>query len=438
MTTAVQGEEVVAFLHNDVSGISRGRGFPASQLQRRLQLGVGWVPANQALTAFGPIAEPNPWGSRGDLRLLPDPDKQVRVDLWPGLSAVHFFLCDAVNLDGSPWDSCPRTLLKTALGQLEEEAGVRLLSAFEQEFQVSLPTDREQPALPFSFEALRASEPFASHLLSALKQADVDVENVLPEYGERQWELSCVPCLGVAAADQAVIVRELVREVARRLGGRATFAPLTHPDRTGNGLHIHFSFRDPSGRPVGFTPGASGGLGSLPGRFAAGVLAHLPALCAFTAPSAISYLRLTPHRWSAGYSFLGKQNREAALRLPASDDAASFNIEFRAADGACCPHLALAMLTFAGLDGIRRSLDPPLIWEQDPAELSDEERLARGIEPLPGSLASALTAVERDDYLRSCISEALLAAYISVKETEISMVADLPSEERCARYGDVY
>src|SRR5947208_4398742 len=181
MTTlaSLPGQEVVTFLHHDISGISRGRSFSASQLERRRQAGVGWVPANQALTAFGPIADPNPWGPIGDLRLLPDGETEVRVDLWPGLSPVHFFLCDAVELDGGAWDSCPRTLLKTALTQLEHEAGVRLLSAFEQECQLSLPTDRERPALPFSYDALRASEPFASLVLAALEQAEVEVENVL-------------------------------------------------------------------------------------------------------------------------------------------------------------------------------------------------------------------------------------------------------------------
>jgi glutamine synthetase len=68
----VRGEELVGFLHADVSGLLRGRSVPASELEQRLGAGVGWVPADQALTPFGPIAEPNPWGSAGDLRLLPD------------------------------------------------------------------------------------------------------------------------------------------------------------------------------------------------------------------------------------------------------------------------------------------------------------------------------------------------------------------------------
>src|ERR687886_2507280 len=94
----MRGEELVGFLHCDLSGLNRGRSVLASELESRLEAGVGWVPADQALTPFGPIAEPNPWGSTGDLRLLPDRDSGVRAEL-PGVSPLHFFLCDAANTD---------------------------------------------------------------------------------------------------------------------------------------------------------------------------------------------------------------------------------------------------------------------------------------------------------------------------------------------------
>src|SRR3712207_2917073 len=126
----MRGEELVGFLHADVSGLLRGRSVPASELEERFGTGVGWVPADQALTPFGPIAEPNSFGSLGDLRLLPDRDTRVRVDLWDDVSPLHFYLCDAVNTDGSPWDACPRTLLKGALSRLEE-AGYRLVRSEE-------------------------------------------------------------------------------------------------------------------------------------------------------------------------------------------------------------------------------------------------------------------------------------------------------------------
>jgi glutamine synthetase len=77
----VRGEDLVGFLHCDLSGLNRGRSVPASEVEGRMGSGVGWVPADQALTPFGPIAEPNPFGSLGDLRLLPDSSTETRVDL---------------------------------------------------------------------------------------------------------------------------------------------------------------------------------------------------------------------------------------------------------------------------------------------------------------------------------------------------------------------
>jgi glutamine synthetase len=71
------------FLHSDLSGLGRGRAFPLDELEERIITGAGWVPADQALTPIDTIADPNPWGPIGDLRLLPDRSTEVRADLWP-------------------------------------------------------------------------------------------------------------------------------------------------------------------------------------------------------------------------------------------------------------------------------------------------------------------------------------------------------------------
>ena len=248
----MRGEELVGFLHCDLSGLNRGRSVPASELESRLEGGVGWVPADQALTPFGPIAEPNPWGSTGDLRLLPDAATEARVDLWDEVSPLHFFLCDAANTDGSPWDSCPRTFLKDALARLERETGLRLVASFEQEFVLRGPTLETGPG--FSFEAQRLVEPFGPLAMAALGQAGIEPEVFLPEYGEGQFEIPCAPAGGLAAADRAAATREVVREVARRLGYRASFAPMADPEGVGNGVHVHMSFVDQKGRPVSYDP----------------------------------------------------------------------------------------------------------------------------------------------------------------------------------------
>jgi glutamine synthetase len=438
----VRGEELVGFLHSDLSGLNRGRSVPASELESRLEAGVGWVPADQALTPFGPIAEPNPWGSTGDLRLLPDRAASVRVDLWDQVSPLHFFLCDAANTDGSPWDSCPRTLLKDALGRLEQEAGLGLVASFEQEFLLLGPTLEKGPG--FSFEAQRLVEPFGPLVMAALGQAGLEPEMFLPEYGPGQFEIPCAPAEGVAAADRAAAVREVVREVARTLGYRASFAPMADPDGVGNGVHVHMSLVDPEGRPVFYDPDRPGRLSATAARFAAGILEHLPALCALTAPSVVSYLRLGPHHWSAGFGSISERDREATIRIPPlveigdRDPARQFNLEFRAADAAACPHLALAALVLAGLRGMQEGLPEPHLMEGDPSELDEEERGRLGIRPLPNSLEEALGALESDAVVRSWFSQNLLDCYLSVKRTEISLLEGAEPKEACERYLRVY
>jgi glutamine synthetase len=438
----MRGDELVMFLYGDLSGLCRGRAFPVHDLEERLRSGVGWVPADQALTPLGPIADPNPWGPIGDLRLMPDPATEVRVDLWPEVSPLHFFVCDATGTDGSPWGACPRILLKQALARLEDEAGLRLMSGFEQEFHVSGLPDTPGPG--FSMEALRQVEPLGPMVMAALREAGAEPEMFLPEYGPGQYEVTCSPAEGVAGADRALIIREVVREVARRMGLRASFAPIVDPEGVGNGVHIHLSLTDMDGAPVTYDPSRPGRVSEVAGRFVAGVLHHLPALVALTAPSVVSYLRLTPHRWSAGYVVFGERNREAAIRIApvveigGKEPAAQFNLEYRPADAAASPHLSLAAIVLAGLQGIREEMaDPPLVG-CDPAELTEEERSRLGAARLPDSLGAALEALEADEVVRSWFSKDLWDCYLSLKRTEISLLEGLEPREQCERYLRVY
>lgn len=435
------GDELVMFLYGDLAGLNRGRGFPVGDLEERLEVGVGWVPADQAITVFGPLAD-NPWGSSGDLRLLPDPDTGVRVDLWEDAAPLHFFLCDAVHTDGTPWDACPRIFLKRALADMEEEAGLRVVASFEQEFY--LEGLERVPGPGFSMEAYRAVEPLGPMVVAALREAGQEPEMFLPEYGSAQYELTCRPVEGVAAADRAAIIREVVREVVRRMGYRASFSPIVDPEGVGNGVHIHFSLLDREGNPATYDPERPGRVSEVAGSFAAGIIRHLPALVALTAPSVVSYLRLTPHRWSAAFTAFGEQNREAAVRispvveLAGRDPAPQLNLEYRPADAAANPHLALGAVIRAGLEGIREALPQPPLVNRDPLELSEEERRAVGVERLPTSLEEALAALEADQVVRSWFSEEMWDCYLSLKRTELELMEGLEPAEACRRYLSVY
>jgi len=454
----VSAAELVALVCCDLGAIVRGRAVNASDLDEHLRAGIGWVPANQALTPLGPVAEPNPFGSTGDLRLLPDASTRARVDADGEHGALELMLCDIVETDGQPWQCCPRGFLREALSELERGLGACAVASFEHEFQllpasdlVGLPRDAdrhgtggEEPALPFSLDALRRIEPLPAELMGALAQAGVEPERFFAEYAPHQFEIPVAPAEGLASADRAVVLRVLVREIARRHGMRASFTPLADPEQAGNGVHIHLSLRAADGEPLLYDAERPACLSELGERFAAGILRHARALGALTAPSPVSGARLQPHRWSAGAVCLAQGNREALLRIPptialgGADPAGQLHLEYRGADAAANPHLALAAIVRAGLEGVRAELPAPALLECDPAQLDAEQAERFGVGALPATLAESLKALAEDAAVRGWMTPLLYDAYTSVKRAEIAAAEGLQLEELCERYAAIY
>lgn len=433
--------ELVAFVCCDLGSIVRGRSLPASELGARLDSGVGWTPANHALTPLGDLAEPNPFGPLGDVRLIGDASTRVRLEAGPGHSALELVLCDIVETGGEPWPCCPRRFLREALRDLEDELGMRLLASFEHEFQLSI----EAPSPPpFSLEALRAAEPLPARVMAALSEAGLEPELITSEYAPHQFEIPLGPAEGLSSADRSIVLRVLVGEIARRGELRASFAPLLDPAGTGNGLHIHFSLLDGDGRPALYDAARPGSLSELGERFAAGILLHARALSALTAPSPASAPRLEPHRWGAGAVCLAQQNREALLRIPplvglaGAEPAPQLRLEYRGADAAANPYLALGAIVRAGLDGVRRGLPAPPILDLDPSELDEREAARYGVGALPASLEESLAALEADDTVRGWMPALLHDAYLAVKRAELEAVAGLDLGEVCRRYAAIY
>jgi glutamine synthetase len=433
---------LVTIATTDLCAITRGRYVAAAKLKKVAAQGVGWVPANASLTPFDIIAGPNPWGSRGDLRLNPDLAARYRVASSRAPTPFDLVMADIVELDGAPWECCPRSILKQALADFEAETGLTIVSAFEQEFQIVGASWRPAPA--FSLQAQRRCDPFAAELMAALDEAGVEPEVFLSEYGRDQFEISCGPAFGEAAADRAVAVREITREIARLNGLAATFAPKISEEGVGNGVHLHLSFRDKSGAPVLFDPSRPGRLSSLGGAFCAGVLAHLPAITALTAPSVASYLRLRPHHWSAAWTSLGERDREATLRIcPTSplsgrNAASQFNVEYRAADATACPHLVLTAVARAGLEGVRAGLASPPIVDTDPLAMSEDERDHLGLRRLPQSLQEALAIMAGDKVVSAWFTDALLKTYHGLKCREIALLDGLDTCAMLDRYVGIY
>ncbi|HTA12328.1 MAG TPA: glutamine synthetase family protein [Solirubrobacteraceae bacterium] len=465
--------ELVALVCCDLGSIVRGRSVLASELDEHVRAGIGWVPANNALTPLGPVADPNPFGSTGDLRLLPDLDtRTVLAADDNGHSRLELILCDIVELNGRPWECCPRSFLRNALGALEQELGAYVRASFEHEFQLlanaapipperppELPTARpgppaladrpptladRPPALPFTLDAQRRVEPFPEEVMGALLEAGVQPERFFAEYAPRQFEIPLAASDGLTSADRSVLARIVVAEVARRRGLRASFVPLLDPEQAGNGVHIHLSLVDADGAPLLYDAERPGCLSELGSSFAAGILAHARALSALSAASPVSGARLQPHRWSAGAVCLAQQNREALLRIPplveigGTDPAGQLHLEYRAADAAANPYLALGAIVRAGLEGVRARLAPPPLLECDPAELDAEQTERFGVGALPSTLEEALSALAADDTVRGWMTPLLYDAYRCVKRAELDAAAGVDLQELCRRYAHIY
>jgi glutamine synthetase len=417
--------EQIAFVGtSDLSGHFRGKSFPAADLPVRLQRGVGLAPTNIFISAFGAI-QMTTFGTVGEVFLVPDEETRVFVAFEEG-APEYFFLGDIEHPDGTPWNFCPRQILRRALDRLASEARVRLLATFEQEFIYSGVS--AQGWQPYELDSYRRQGIFGEALISAMRQAGVIPDSLLAEFGARQYEVTSAPALGVRAADHAVITRQLAQAVAHRLGHRVSFCPIPEPDGTGNGTHIHWSFLDEAERPVLYDGKEPWALSLLGRQFVAGIQHHLPALCAITAPSVASYYRLRPNRWAPIRADVAPLDRGAAIRIsPVSGGdparhARQFNVEFRVADATASPYLVLAMLVQAGLDGVRRGLE--IETRSPPA--------------LPASLSEALGLLEESRAAAEWLGTEVHSAYLAFKRAELNGLRALDETEICRRYAEAY
>lgn len=433
-------EEIVMICTSDLAGQVRGKGFPMCDHAERMKKGIGWAPTNSMITAFGATA-PSPWGPFGDLFLRPAAETEVRVEFDEAGAATHFVMADICHLDGREWEVCPRSFLRRVTEALADRHGLGIKAAFEHEFAYS--GVEEKPNAGYALDAFRRQGVFAETYLAALREAGVKLDTFMPEYGPLQYEITVGPDEGVKAADTAVAVRELARAAAHRLGHSVSFSPILRPSAVGNGVHIHLSLFDlKTGEPVNHDPSRPHGLSETAARFLGGMLAKMESYLAFTASSPISYLRLTPNRWSAAYNNLGYRDREAGIRICPVFDASKirqqFHFEYRAADASASPYLALGAILAAGLWGLDTGVDGAEVFEGAPQNFDEGHLKAHRIRRLPQTLAEALDRLEADSDLEAIIGSALKQAFITHKRFEIGLTAELSDEERCERYRDVY
>jgi glutamine synthetase len=149
-----------------------------------------------------------------------------------------------------------------------------------------------------------------------------------------------------------------------------------------------------------------------------------------------SYKRLVPGWEAPVYISWGFNNRSSLLRIPASSLKA-LRVETRNPDSSCNPYLAFTVLLAAGLDGIRRRLEPPPYINDNIYALSPDEKKRRGIEDLPGSLKEALEAFKKDQLVQDALGELLARKFLEIKEKEVKEFATFVHPWELEKYVNV-
>jgi len=236
------------------------------------------------------------------------------------------------------------------------------------------------------------------------------------EWGPGQLEFSFAPMAGLDAADAAVLFRSAVKQVCQRRGLLATFmCRPALPNFFSSGWHLHQSLLSLDDGSNAFASD-SGPLSDLGRHYVAGLLAHTPPMAVFAAPTVNGYKRFRPYSFAPDRVCWAVENRGALVRVQGSPGDASSHVEMRIGEPAANPYFYLASNVAAGLDGIRRGMEPPPPAEADPYVLEAP--------PLPASLAEAVDALDADAFYRKAFGDTLVSYLVMMKRFEIGRYTD--------------
>jgi glutamine synthetase len=454
--------EFVNFFLGDIDGRLRSVSIPAETFSEKItERGIGFDASN-----FG-FAEVD----RSDKVLKPDLDFAF-IDPIDEDRRILCFFCNMLEVDNNArFTQDLRHLVPQTLSLLEAEGVADAAEVgVELEFHVldqlsSVRTPREQSfrvetsemvSPPGGEEHYRIApkrgyfraEPndhlfsIRSEIVSVYRDLGLDVKYHHHEVGSSQAEIEFNLSPIEAMADGTVLAKMLAHRIASRHGKIITFLPKLFSEEPGNGMHVHHLLTR-GGENVFHDDYGLYNLSDLALSYIAGILDHAPSLLALTNPTTNSYRRLVPGYEAPVKAVFAEGNRSAAIRIPGYvKDPAERRFEFRTIDATCNPYMAFAGIMLAGLDGIRRKLNPTEEgfgpYEKNLYDLPPEE-LAR-IRSFPESLGQALDALENDrEYLvrDGIFPEYLLDEWILTKRKDIEEMRVVPHPWEVARYYDI-
>ena len=403
---------------HDYAARANGRWFPGASIPDALASGTLFCHANLNFTIDDwQVPHPHFGADAGDFLAMPDVATYAPLPYHPGVGRV---LANLRTEAGEPWPGCPRTRLRDMLSKLAQR-GLSARAAFEPEFTLFQKTDRGYaPADAFtmySVARMEAEHDLLDEIERTLAAQGIRVVGMGAEYGAGQLEINLHHEAPVKAADDLLTFRETVKALARRRGLLASFMPKPYEHLAGNGVHVHLSLWDTTGNEDLSAGDGPLGLSAEMARFIAGVLAHAPALCGVFAPTVNSYKRLLPGSWAPAHTGYAAGNRAALVRVPG---ASRPRMEFRAGDHTAHPHLALAALIAAGMDGLDRRLDPGPPATGDLGHLPDEALAGQGVRLLPRTAHEALDALEADPVVMAALGPICGPELLRIRREELA------------------
>jgi glutamine synthetase len=413
----------------DTHGILRGKRLPVDRLAAALHHGVAlsdvlWVldPPEEALVERPADHDgyfPTTANGYPDVFLRPEP-ATARPVPWHERTAL--LLGTFALPDGAPVAIDPRI----ALARVVERAralGFEPLVGIELEFYLL----RETPASlaekaytrlepleprPFTYTVYGGSrnEPVLGRIRRLLLEHGVPVEAANPETGPGQWEVNLRYAPALRAADDAVLLKNAVKEIAAQEGLLATFMAKPVADWAGNSCHLHLSLARDGGNA--FWDAAAAGPSDVLRSFLAGVLDTMHELTPFFAPTPNAYSRFQPYSWAGTTATWAVDNRSTGLRLVLEGDEGT-RLEQRQGGGDANPYLAVAAALAGGLHGLEHRLEPPPPTEADAYVLPAAEA-----PPLPRTLDAALDLLAASSRARELLGPDLVDHYVACKRAE--------------------
>ena len=281
-------------------------------------------------------------------------------------------------------------------------------------------------------------------MVRAMEDAGIAVKYHHHEVGaDAQVEIECFPDGLLRTADNILLSKYLIRNLAREADSAAVFLPKPFFGEAGNGMHFH-QFLEKRGKPIFYKKGNYANLSEQALYYIGGILRHGRSLLAFTSPSTNSYRRLVPGYEAPTNLFFSSGNRSAAIRIPLYADTPDTKcIEFRPGDATANPYLAMAAMLMAGLDGIRNKVDPSEEgfgpFDTDITEMPAEK--SAKITPVPKDLEEALDAL-KDDHLYllegAVFPKDAIDAWVDYKlQNDVEAVGRRPHPYEIALYFDL-